>query len=232
MRVASLAIASLLTGACGYTSSYVPPLDGRARVVYRDSDARMETAGAALSDDCSAEVAEALGERPRRRLVRAPGEGAPVVGTYWAPIYYGPSIVVVTPGVPPLLPTPPLYSPSLALARATSQGALHLRSPSLGVSGGGGGGGMKLDNGSGQLLVVLAVVALIVLPTIDVALALASPESSSVSSSAIDRVNAYNDLARTPGTACSGVPAYGPPTGAPPPPPSEMPPPPPQEMQQ
>jgi hypothetical protein len=60
-----------------------------------------------------------------------------------------------------------------------------------------------LKLGDGKALVVLAVVALIVLPIVDVSLALANPESAKRSSQSIDQVNAWNDLARTPGTPCS-----------------------------
>jgi hypothetical protein len=47
------------------------------------------------------------------------------------------------------------------------------------------------------------VIALAVLPIVDIALAASDPEDSEISSLSIDTVNAYNDLARTEGTPCA-----------------------------
>lgn len=47
------------------------------------------------------------------------------------------------------------------------------------------------------------VIALAVLPIVDIALAASDPEDSEVSSLSIDTVNAYNDLVRTAGSPCA-----------------------------
>ena len=47
------------------------------------------------------------------------------------------------------------------------------------------------------------VIAIAVLPIVDIALAVSDPENDEVSSLSIDTVNAYNDLARTGGSPCA-----------------------------
>jgi hypothetical protein len=186
-------IASL--AGCGYTSQYVPPADGRARPLW--SEDHLITNLADVPPTCTQAIDWQLHPGARAPLVPR----APHVDAYWAPVYYGPDIVVVAPGFAPIPPNPILFSPSLTLATAVVHashggggGVGH-----LGGGGGGGGGGKDL----GYVLLILAVIAVIVLPALDIGLATARPESEDNSADAIDRVNAYNDLARWAGTPCS-----------------------------
>ena len=107
---------------------------------------------------------------------------APMV---WVPRYWGPDLVVVTPGVPPLSVCPVLFSPSLAVAQAVASSS----PPKL-----------ALDK---EAMAVLLLAAVVVLPVIDVVFAALRPESDARSADATDEVNAYNDLSRTSGTPCS-----------------------------
>jgi hypothetical protein len=105
---------------------------------------------------------------------------------------------VLVPGLAPPLPAPPLFFPPALLL---PPGAPHPLAPlrfASAVSLRGGGGQGSLDRALGYL----AVLALLVLPAVDLGLAIANPESPTRSSDAIDGVNAYNDLARWPGSPC------------------------------
>ncbi len=182
---------------CSYPSQYVPIPDGRARVVWRDTDVAIDLTRPDASPECLT-------------LVRAGGLTLKAPDGYWVPRYYGPQLVVVEHGVPPLLPRPVLFSPSLELAKVIAgpqrwsmwagTGA-HIAPPP--VSGGGGGVHISGGGDSGKALVILAVIALVVLPTLDLALAIHRPESDGVAAQVTDQVNKYNDLARLPGTDCS-----------------------------
>jgi hypothetical protein len=190
----------MLLPACAYESAYVAPVDGRARPVWKGSDVVVDLAGAPVSDVCfeqlrawssSGRVRLITGDVKRDTPPPARFTPSPVV-LFWVPVYYGPPIV---PGVVPLLRPPVLFSPSLALASAAFK-----PTGSSGSIGGGGGGSSDF----GKALVILAVIALVVLPIVDLAVAVTPPESER-SSDAIDQVNVFNDLARWPGSPC----AYG-----------------------
>jgi len=214
-----------LLAACGYTSQYHAPADGRARVVWGpDDDPVVELAGSAPDAQCAITLQQITGHKDMHTTVghvELPQNPTPgpyslsVSSGYWVPRYYGPQIVVVQPGFAPLLPRPPLFSPSLAITEAIlrSRGGIGSFSGVRGGGGGsvrGGGGGSsggRLD-GAAMVLVALAVMAL---PAIDIGLAASMPESSGKSSRAIDLVNAYNDLMRSPGAPCS---TYTPPPEA------------------
>lgn len=190
-RIVAAALALALPAAgCGYNSEYTPPLDGRARAVWRSNNVVLEPAGAPMPPSCTQEV---MNLSATGRL-RVPPEYARPAGGYWTPRYYGPSIVVVAPGIVPVFP-PPLFLPTAFVA---APHPVAPAAPVLGLGGLGGGGG-----DSGKALAVLAVIALIVLPAVDIGLAAARPESPERSSQAIDQVNAFNDLSRTPGSPCS-----------------------------
>ncbi|MCS6914427.1 MAG: hypothetical protein RMK29_01010 [Myxococcales bacterium] len=187
--------AALLLVGCGYTSEYVPPQDGRARPVWRDNNVIL-----APPPGVSAACWQAVLDLTRTNVVRQPRE----LGTvrrhrerFWTPRYYGPPIVVITPGVAPLLPRPPLFVPLLPppILRPGLGLAAPLAMPGLHLSSGG--------QDPGRALVVLAALALLVLPAVDVALAVAPAESPTRSSQAIDQTNALNDLMRSPGNPCS-----------------------------
>ena len=199
-RFPSLAVsAALLVAGCGYTSEYVAPRDGRVRAVWNESDVTADNGGAAgiEAGDCGLQmqwlVAGGTGvftPASGRSYRHEPGHG------HWRPVYYGEPIVIINPGFAPPLPTPHLFlppSPSLSLFHAATSSGVHVSAPSLG----GGGGNSKL----GDALVYLLIIALIVMPIVDLALVI-GPAESDKSATSIDWVNAWNDLLRTPGSAC------------------------------
>jgi hypothetical protein len=192
---------ALLAVGCGYTSEYVAPADGRPRAVWHDNKVVVERAGAPASSQCAADIGQLTDTstlRERRPQVRRPEGG------YWVPTYYGPQIVVVSRGMAPILPHPPVFLPSLLGVRPGVAMIGPLPVPVLRVGGLGGGSGSRGGSGDlGKAAVVLAVVALVVLPAVDLGLAIAPAESAGPSAQAIDQVNAWNDLLRSPGTACS-----------------------------
>lgn len=195
-----LALALTLAG-CGYTSQYTPPLDGRARAVWEEDRVVMEVATPS-SPECQAALEERLA-RPW-----AP-DGPRRVQGYWTPRYYGPAIIVATPGLAPNFALAPLFLPHRLLLHGLAHGvgppAVSVSDPAPALRGGG--------DGLGKAAVVLAVVALAVLPAVDVGLALSSPEDARASVAAMSEVSAYNDLARLPGSPCGE--ATGAPVGAP-----------------
>ena len=214
-------LAALLTSGCGYQSSYVAPLDGRARVIWNSSDreATVTLAGGGLSQACEVAIRQ-LTTQERMPLegsfVRLP-ELEPTAsvtyqvgsygGGYWVPRYYGPNIIVVHPGIPPRLLRPPLFVPSLVrpglpvyrvgapVGGGIGKGGLRMgRGGGSGMSGGGG------DAGKG--LAILAVIAIVVMPVISISLATVRPESERQASEAIDAANAYNDVLRSGNSPC------------------------------
>jgi hypothetical protein len=206
--VAVLVVALGLGPACSYESAYVAPRDGRARVVWKDNAPMVELAGSPYNDSCGIELQALSGYQTMTTT-----EGsitfndasrdltAPVYrGGFWVPRYYGPAIVVVHAGLAPRLFAPPLFlprlSPSMTIARAGFGGG----------SGGFGGfrGGSASGKGLGYLLIAALVVAVTVLPAVDIGFAASSPQSAGTASRAIDLVNLYNDLVRSERSACGG----------------------------
>lgn len=236
----ALVAASALGTGCSYQSTYVAPPDGRPRVVWGPSDqpvVELAGAGGDLGYECGAELRRLTGYA-KLRVASGPidlPENAPVPpysvyrdgSGYWAPRYYGGPVVIVTPGIAPVLPRPPIFSPSLFIARSLTAprfgggggvGSIH-------VSGGGGGGSGRMSGGGGgsgggsgnigSAGLVLAALAIAVMPAIDIGLAAAHPESAGRTSEAIDLVNAYNDLMRSSGSPCSVDQPLPPPYGGP-----------------
>lgn len=181
-----VALASLLVAGCGYTSQYEPARDGRARAVWRESDVGVDLAGAPLTAECASALKSASSTGRLRLVVASP----PGERSYWRPRYYGSPIVVVQPGLAPPLLHPPLFVPVAPIGVAHGL-------PGVGASGGG-----SLSGDTGKLLAYVAVILIIVLPLVDVWLALDDPETE-ISPQAIDQVNRWNDLARTPGSPCA-----------------------------
>jgi hypothetical protein len=187
---------------CAYESQYLAPLDGRARAVWQDNNVVVDLAGAPASAGCVDELRAwsqkgtlrlKSGDLKRDTPIPPRLDVAPSVA-FWVPVYFGPPLVAPAPLVPPVPPHPVSFSPSLALAGAVSGSA-----PASGSTGGGGGG----SGGDGKgIAEVLAVIALIILPALDIAIAAATPENDR-SPEAIDQVNVYNDLARSGGTPCN-----------------------------
>jgi len=94
------------------------------------------------------------------------------ISGYWVPRYYGPPIVVVTPGIAPPFMRPPLFLPPL-LPRALGAGSVHFGGGGFGHGGGHIGGGGGGGSGGGEAALILAVIALSVLPALDIGLAAA-----------------------------------------------------------
>jgi hypothetical protein len=182
MKFASRSLLLPLAGAltligCGYQSQYIPPADGRARVLWNDDHLVTNLSAFPRTQECYEATWWQRHPAEHRQLSLAPD--------VWVPVYYGPDIAVITPGVAPIFSRPLLPSPSLALARAVTQ------APPL--------PSMHLDK---ELAAILMVIAIAVLPIVDVTFAALQPESDGRSADAIDEVNAYNDLARSAGNPC------------------------------
>lgn len=171
-------IAALAAVGCGgYTSEYVPPPDGRPRLVWQDNKVVPMIANE-VPGTCIGAVDEIAGggEMPRRYgQVR-------VSGGYYVPV----RTVVVVRGSGVLPVAHPIGLPIPGLGGG-----------GIGKLGGGGGGG-----DIGKAAVVVAVLAIAVLPFVALGLATGRPEPEKEVAQAIDRVNAQTDLARVEGSEC------------------------------
>lgn len=200
---------------CGYTSSYVPPMDGRARVVWdsSDSEATVSLSGGSLSRTCQGALRQLTGHERipiERSFVQLPALPSPVPyqvpmsgSEYYVPRYYGPDILVVHPGVVPQLPHPPLFVPRLVrLGTASARFSPSVGGGIRGVSVGHSGGSSGSSGDAGKALAIVAVIAIVVMPVISISLASVRPESERQASQAIDAANAYNDMVRGGGSPC------------------------------
>lgn len=169
----------MVIGCGGYTSEYVPPPDGRPRLVWQDNKVVPMMANA-MPAPCSSEVDALLGGSGSVRVPRSYSGG----GTYWVPVR---TVAVVRVHGPVPLPLP----------RASFGGSGGVGG--IGKLGGGGGGG---GGDLGKAAIVVAVLAISVLPFIALGLAAGTPEPEKEVADAIDRVNAQTDLARMPGSPC------------------------------
>jgi len=191
--------AGLLSGCGSYTSDYVPPNDGRARAIW-DDDRVVASLPEGSMAGCTDAVDEVRSE-PRRYSAYYGGSTRVVVYRPWIvvhhhhhvppPVFVGPGHAHPSPGG--VVRTP--ATPGVSGSKGSSGGS---KSGSSGSSGGG--------NGDiGKAAIVLVVVALVTLPIITLGLGLGRPEPSGKVATAIDEVNAYNDLARLPGSPCSAT---------------------------
>jgi hypothetical protein len=215
-RSALAALAALGAGCGGYTSDYVPPKDGRARLTFHDDKA---VASLPPADPACYNAVRAAPESPLYEI-RHVGGGA----VYWTPVIH------VQASHP--LPSGARHRAVTGVRSSSATGSL---SGGLGSGGGGrvssggggrvsGGGGGKMSGGggksgggggksgggggggggdAGKALAIVAVLVLLVLPLITIGIATSSPEEGPAVAAAIDRVNAYNDLARTAGSPCA-----------------------------
>jgi hypothetical protein len=186
----SALVLGLLMGAigCGYTSQYVPPVDGRARPLWAGDHVTNNLPQFARSRECVDAVYWV--QHPEIEPQAEHFQPAPVV---WVPRYWGADIVVATPGVAPILAHPVLFSPSLTVLQAAVAAG---RSASQGGSTGGG-------NLGKEIALVIVVLAVVLVPIVDITVAALRPESDERSGDAIDQANVFNDLARSAGTPCS-----------------------------
>ncbi|WP_437286263.1 hypothetical protein [Sorangium sp. So ce406] len=197
----ALALAAL-SGCGSYVSEYVPPPDGRARPVYRDGAVAMELGGA-IPECLSGEPGSGAALPPPASRAAA-ASPVRVSGGFWVPIYFGPRIVVERHGVAP--PPPHLHRPGPEVVRTPASPSKGGKPGHGGSSASGGNGGSGANGGNAAasiLLATVAVLALAALPPIAVGLSVGSPERDKDSALALDQVNAYNDLARTPGSPCA-----------------------------
>jgi len=170
------ASALLATGCGGYTSEYLPPQDGRPRLVWADNKVVPMIANA-VPGECTAEVDSLAGGGSSPRMSGYRGGG-----TYYVPV----RTVVVVRGSGAIVPGPRLIFPGLVGGGS-----------GIGKLGGGGG-----SDDLGKAAVFVAVVAILVLPFVALGLATGRPEPEKEVAQAIDRVNAQTDLARVEGSAC------------------------------
>lgn len=170
-----------MTGCGGYTSEYVPPPDGRPRLVWQDNKPVPMIANG-VPAACSAAVDGLLGggSYPVRGRTR---------GGYYAPVR---TVTVVNVRGPGFVPVPrPVLVPRLPGGGG-----------SIGKIGGGGGSSGGSGGDLGKAAIVVAVLAVAVLPFIALGLATGRPEPEKEVAAAIDHVNAQTDLARTEGSPC------------------------------
>ncbi|MDI3291101.1 hypothetical protein [Polyangium sp. 15x6] len=196
----------ILSGCGSYTSDYVPPQDGRARVLWDDDRVVASLPSEVSGPGCS----EAI-----RNLPADPGQYSTYYGGSTGVVYYRPWIIVRRAPVVivgsgggssatrTIHRTPAAPTVGGSSASISGPGGGKSGGGKSGGGGGGGGGGGDL----GKAAVVLAVVALLTLPIITLSLGLTRPEPEGDVANAIDEVNAYNDLARLPGSPCAVAPA-------------------------
>jgi|GEM_PF-5981370 len=186
---APLVLAVLATGCGNYTSDYVPPRDGRARAVWQQ-DRVIASMPDGADAECSAAVSE-VQENPTR--YRTYYGGSPTI-IIWRPWVVVTGRSTVSSSAPPR----PRSPASASVKGGGSSGGGSVGSIGSGSGGGGGGGG-----DIGKAAVVLVVVAMLTLPFITLGLGLGRPEPSEQVAEEIDKVNAYNDLARLNGSPCA-----------------------------
>lgn len=177
-----------LVGCGGYTSQYVPPPDGRPRLVWSD-DKPVPMIAHPVPSECTEAVERLTGGSGLVTIGSHVG-GGHVSGGYYHPVrVVG---VVHVGGGPGYVPVPrPIGVPLPHFSGGGSSGGIG--SIKLGSGGGGGSG----DLGKGAILLV--VVAILSLPFIALGLAVGRPEPEGEVANAIDAVNAQTDLARTEG---------------------------------
>jgi hypothetical protein len=189
---APLAAAALLTGCGNYTSDYVPPKDGRARAVWQEDRVVASMPEGANRADCSEAVYDVQGNPTRYRTYYG-GPSGIIIWRPWVVVTSTSSRTVRTSS----------RAPATAVVRASgggSSGGGSLGNLGSGSSSGGGGGG---GGDIGKAAVVLVVVAMLALPFITLGLGLGRPEPSKAVAEEIDKVNAYNDLARLDDSPCA-----------------------------
>lgn len=188
-------VAAMLTTGCGsYTSEYVPPKDGRARVVWQDDRVVASMPDRANSAGCTEAVNEVQSD---------PGVYRTYYGGSPSIIIWRPWVIVTSTnrGSTSMRPRTPA-SPTGISKGGGSGGGGSLGSLGSGSSGGGGGGG---GGDIGKAAVVLVVVAMLTLPFITLGLGLSRPEPEETVSREIDKVNAFNDLARLSDSPCGAA---------------------------
>lgn len=182
-------VAAMLTTGCGnYTSEYVPPKDGRARAVWHEDRVVASMPEDANRAGCSTAVSEIQAEPVRYRTYYG---GSPTI------VIWRPWVVVTSTNTVSTRSRTPATPTSISKGGGSGGSVGNLGSGSSSSGGGGGGGDI------GKAAVVLVVVALMTLPIITLGLGLGRPEPSKQVAEEIDKVNAFNDLARLSGSPCA-----------------------------
>ncbi|MDC3958394.1 hypothetical protein [Polyangium jinanense] len=204
----------ILSGCGSYTSDYVPPKDGRARVLW-DDDRVVASLPSEVSGRGCSEAIRNLPADPAQYSTYYGGSTGVVYYRPWIIVRPAPVVIVGSGGGVSNAPRTIHRTPADATVRSPSGGG----SGSISGPGGGGGGGKSGGSSGGgggggggggdwgKAAVVVAVVALLTLPIITLSLGLTRPEPEGDVANAIDEVNAYNDLARLPGSPCAVEPA-------------------------
>ncbi|HEY3450819.1 MAG TPA: hypothetical protein VGK67_30965 [Myxococcales bacterium] len=221
-RFGMLLALPLALASCAYASDYVVPNDDRARVLWRDGEPRAVVP--ARSGTCELATREASQNyAPPDSVRRCAEDGScgqvrvdpwifidgvphahpPLFGLHASDVAVAP----ISPPAPagggvPLHPGDPVPSP----------GGTHHAMPAPPKGGGSSSGSSSMGSlgDMKELAVVVAVLAILTMPAVAIALASSRPESETGAAHAVDQVNAYNDLARSPGSACSPIPANAP----------------------
>jgi hypothetical protein len=189
---APLVAAVLTTGCMNHTSEYVPPKDGRARAIWQEDRVVASLPSDANSTDCAVALNEVRSDPVRYRTYYG---GSPTI-VVWRPWIVVTGTNRVSSGPVPRTPASPT---AIKGASGGSGGGIGSVGSGGGGSSGGGGGG----NGDlGKAALALVVVAILALPFINLGVGLGRPEPSEQVATEIDKVNAYNDLARLSGSPC------------------------------
>lgn len=193
---APLVAAALTTGCMNYTSEYVPPKDGRARAIWQEDRVVASLPSDANSTACSSAINEVQADPVRYRTYYG---GSPTI-VVWRPWI----VVTGTNRVASSSAGRVAATPTAIKGASGGSGSGGGSFGSGGGSSGGGGGGGGGDLGKAAL--VLVVVAILALPFINLGVGLGRPEPSGQVATEIDKVNAYNDLARLSGSPCGAEP--------------------------
>lgn len=188
---ALLVAAALTTGCMNHTSEYVPPKDGRARAIWQEDRVVASLPAKANSTDCAVALNDVQADPVRYRTYYG---GAPTI-VVWRPWIVVTSTNRVSSSPRPRVPASPT---AVKGASGGSGSGGSFGSGGGGSSGGGGGGDL------GKAAIGLVVIAILALPFINLGVGLGRPEPSEQVAAEIDKVNAYNDLARLSDSPCGG----------------------------
>jgi len=225
LQLLAMATLGAISG-CSYSSTYVPPEDGRARLIWTGREAGEQLPE--VSAECMERVDAAISERASAPRIAQPwweppadpesesGEvsldqgatldvgGSSFPGRHLGHLHAGPDDARGG-GLRPASPTVGhLGSAQGGTSGGSHGGGVHGGGVHGGGSHGGGGGGGG-GGGMGAGAVALVALAYLLLPTVAIVWAEDRPEQSGVAR-AVERVHAYNDLVRAGDPSCGRAP--------------------------